>query len=140
MNGDLAARFVGHWDVVRHIHDFDTRWTGTFEGRALFSPVPGALDYLEEGTLRLGGLTMRAHRRYRWTFPAPDRVEVAFEDGRPFHHFDPRGAEAEASHYCDPDRYEVTYRFDAPDAWRSEWRVEGPRKDYRLVTFYGRGA
>ncbi|HEU0222708.1 MAG TPA: DUF6314 family protein [Paracoccaceae bacterium] len=134
----MQDRFVGHWEVDRHIHDLDSAWTGRFSGRATFSPVPGALAYREEGILRLGGLTMRARRAYRWEFPSEAEVAVYFEDGRFFHSFDPRQARAEASHYCDPDLYEVTYVFLAPDHWLAEWRVEGPRKDYRMVTHYRR--
>ncbi|GIX12103.1 MAG: hypothetical protein KatS3mg118_0062 [Paracoccaceae bacterium] len=133
---EAAARFLGHWHVDRHIMDFDSGWAGRFEGRAVFSPVPGGLAYEERGTLRLGGLRSEAFRRYLWRFPAPDEVAVHFEDGRFFHRFDPRRPEAAASHYCDPDLYEVTYFFPDPRHWRTEWRVEGPRKDYRLVTHY----
>lgn len=134
----VRARFEGHWTVERHIHDFDSAWTGRFDGTAVFSPVPGALAYREEGLLRLGGLSMRAFRSYRWEFPSPGEVAVFFEDGRFFHRFDPRLRRAEASHYCDPDRYDVTYVFGQGSAWSTEWRVEGPRKDYRMVTHYRR--
>ncbi len=135
---DAAARFQGHWRLDRHIHDFDAGWTGRLIGWASFSPVPGALAYAEAGELTLGGLTLRASRTYRWSFPAPDRVEIAFDDGRFFHAFDPRADVSVATHHCDPDRYDVTYHLADPHHWRAEWRVEGPRKDYRLVTHYRR--
>ncbi|RMF38786.1 MAG: trigger factor [Alphaproteobacteria bacterium] len=134
-----AAYFTGQWTVDRHIADIDSGWTGRFEGWARFSPVPGGLDYLERGRLRLGGLVdTHAWRRYRWVFPHPHRVEVYFEDGSFFHSFDPGLQRAEATPYHDPDLYEVTYEFETRERWRSEWRVEGPRKDYRLVTRYWR--
>ncbi|QDL91840.1 trigger factor [Paroceanicella profunda] len=136
-----AARFLGHWQVDRHVHDLDAARTGRFEGRASFSPVPGGLLYEEMGTLRLGGLAMRAARRYLYRFPEGGEVRVYFDDGRFFHAFDPGAARAEALHLCPPDRYEVAYLFGPdPHDWRSEWRVEGPRKDYRLVTRYTRPA
>jgi hypothetical protein len=34
----------------------------------------------------------------------------------------------------------VRYVFETDGAWRAEWRVEGPMKDYRMVTFYRRFA
>lgn len=135
---DTAARFEGHWIVDRHIHDFDSAWQGRFRGRAEFVPVPGAFNYLEEGELQLGGLTLNASRRYRYLFPARDRVEVLFEDSSPFHTFDPTLPRSEASHVCGGDTYEVTYMFPSPTNWRADWRVEGPRKNYRLVTYYRR--
>ncbi|MEM9012145.1 MAG: DUF6314 family protein [Pseudomonadota bacterium] len=136
---EVAARFEGAWAVERHIHDFDSRWAGRFDGEGVFSPAEDALAYEETGVLRLGGLTaLKATRRYTWCFPDPGRVDVYFEDGSFFHAFDPSQVEAEASHYCDPDLYEVRYIFEEPRHWRAEWRVEGPRKDYRLVTHYRR--
>ncbi|MEM9050343.1 MAG: DUF6314 family protein [Pseudomonadota bacterium] len=131
-------RFAGHWQVERHITDFDSGWTGRFTGNAVFSPVPGGLDYEERGWLQLGGLVSEAFRRYAWRQETPGRVAVHFEDGTFFHRFDPGEARAEASHYCDPDLYEVVYFTPGHDPWRAEWRVEGPRKDYRLVTHYRR--
>ncbi|WP_118134038.1 DUF6314 family protein [Oceanicella sp. SM1341] len=134
-----AARFLGHWRVDRHVHDLDSARTGRFEGRASFSPVPGGLLYEEDGTLSLAGLTMRATRRYIYRFPGGDEVQVYFEDGRFFHAFEADARRAEALHLCPPDRYEVAYVFGPdPDRWQCEWRVEGPRKDYRLVTRYSR--
>lgn len=138
MGGRALDRFAGHWEVERHIADLDSGWMGRFEGLAVFTPVPGGLAYEERGVLRLGGLVSEAFRRYFWSERPGGRIAVSFEDGRPFHDFDPGLARAEASHYCDPDLYEVTYFFPARGEWRAEWRVEGPRKDFRLVTHYRR--
>lgn len=138
-DSDARAGFLGHWDVERHVHDLASAWTGRFDGRASFAPVPGGgLAYAETGLLRLGGLRMHAAQRYRFLFPAPDRVEVRFETGAPFHAFDPRAHPARADYACGGDLYEVSYFLSLPEAWRSEWRVEGPRKNYRLVTRYAR--
>jgi len=35
---------------------------------------------------------------------------------------------------------DVTYDFRKYPQWRAEWRVEGPKKDYRMVTTYRREA
>ncbi|MEM8740655.1 MAG: DUF6314 family protein [Pseudomonadota bacterium] len=140
MSSRAIDRFSGHWIVERHIADFDSGWHGRFEGQAVFLPVPGGLDYEERGWLRLGGLVSEAFRRYSWRAEDSRVVAVHFDDGRFFHRFDAENARAEASHYCDPDLYEVVYFSPGFDPWRVEWRVEGPRKDYRLVTHYRRVA
>ncbi|WP_184008500.1 DUF6314 family protein [Rubricella aquisinus] len=137
------TRFAGRWRVHRDITDFASRWTGKFEGEAVFAPAQGedTLLYREEGKLTFAGLrSATATRDYVWRFPAEDRVEVFFADGRPFHSFDPGQKDTEADHLCAADLYQVRYVFEADEAWRAEWRVEGPMKDYRMVTFYRRFA
>jgi hypothetical protein len=138
MSTGVRDRFLGHWRVERHIHDLDSGWTGRFDGRAVFSPVPGALAYAEEGILRLGGLTMTASQRFLWEFPDAGTVRVLFDDGRLFHEFDPRAERPEASCAIEGDRYDIAVIFHDAGHWTSEWRVEGPRKDYRTVTHYRR--
>lgn len=137
------SRFEGVWDLKRHIYDLDSEWLGKFEGQAKFSRTRGGLHYREEGKLQFGGLTaMTATRDYDWEFPdtgaAAGLVRIRFEDGRHFHDFDPEAARPKASHYCDPDEYDVTYDFRKWPDWRAEWRVEGPKKDYRMVSMYTR--
>ena len=138
---EIKARFRGRWAIRRHILDLDSEWLGKFTGIAVFSPVEAGLHYREEGKLQFGGLTaVRAERVYVWTVLAADRVRVLFEDGTHFHDFDPGQPRPKASHFCDPDDYDVTYDFSRWPEWRAEWRVEGPRKDYRLVSIYTREA
>ena len=85
--------------------------------------------------LRYEGQDYDSGRVLLWRFPAPGRVAVLFEDGRPFHEFDP--ARGEAEHLCEPDIYRVTYLFQ-PDQWDSRWEVHGPKKDYVMETRYTR--
>ena len=134
------SRFTGRWFIRRDIFDFDSQWSGRFQGQGHFRPVSRyGRAYAEEGTLQFAGLhSVKATRRYGYEIAGPDRVDVFFEDGRFFHHFDPAGQEAWAEHLCDADLYEVRYLFDADDRWRAEWRVEGLRKNYRMVTRYDR--
>lgn len=133
-----ADRFKGAWRLSRDIYDIDSEWLGRFLGQATFTQDGDALAYFEEGKLQFGGLTaMTATRVYRWEF-AGDIVLVKFEDGRSFHSFDASAGRPQASHYCDPDDYDVTYDFRNWPKWRAEWRVEGPRKNYRMVSRYCR--
>lgn len=140
---DPLEPFIGRWTIRRDIFDLDSNWTGRFEGVGLFQPRGtglsyGGLSYVEEGELRFAGLpSFKATRAYHWYADEP-YIIVEFEDGRFFHRFDPRQHTTQASHFCDPDTYDVRYVFDLPESWRAEWRVEGPRKDYRMVTNYTR--
>lgn len=135
----LRDRFSGLWHIKRDIYDLDSEWIGKFAGQARFTPDGDDLAYLEEGHLKFGGLTaMKATRAYRWTFPGDGQIAVQFDDGRAFHAFDATQTRARASHYCDPDDYDVTYDFTQWPEWRAAWRVEGPRKDYRMVSIYTR--
>lgn len=134
----LTRQFSGLWTIHRHILDLDSEWLGRFEGQAQLTPTDEGLHYREEGMLQFGGLTaMRAERVYRWRFVG-GKVEVLFADGAPFHDFDPLENYPRAEHLCKQDLYEVAYDFRNWPEWRAEWRVEGPSKDYRLVSIYRR--
>ena len=100
-------------------------------------PEAGGYAYAEEGTLiQPDAPPMTAKRAYCWRL-VDGRVAVAFPDGRPFHAFDLTPV-AEAFHLCDPDTYRVAYDFRDWPVWRADWRVTGPRKDYRMVSVYRR--
>jgi hypothetical protein len=98
------------------------------------------LVYRERGVLRLGDYQGRAARVYRYTFPAPGRAEVVFQDGASFHVLDFTGGAWSAVHRCRDDLYRGAFRALAPDAWDAIWRVTGPRKDHTLTTRYDRKA
>lgn len=140
MSADLVTLFCGTWAIRRDILDLDSEWLGRLDGEARFEDQGGGLLlYHEEGRLKFGGLEdIHASRDYRWQIRPDGRIDVNFDDGRVFHDFAFSFGRAEASHFCDPDLYEVTYDFTRWPEWRSEWRVEGPRKDYRMVTLYSR--
>lgn len=128
---------LGDWIIRRDIFDLDSNWTGRFEGTGTFAPSATGLAYTEQGQLRFAGLPpFKATRSYHYVADGAEIV-VEFEGGRFFHRFDP-SRESDARHFCDPDTYDVRYVFDFPATWRAEWRVEGPRKDYRMVTTYTR--
>lgn len=138
MSASLIERFKGQWSLNRHIFDLDSQWLGRLNGMARLTKTDDGLHYYEEGKLQFGGLTaMTATREYIWTFPDTNTVRVLFDDGSHFHDFDPNQDRPQATHYCDPDEYDVTYDFRHWPEWRAEWRVEGPKKDYRMVSMYG---
>lgn len=138
MAGIGLRDFVGRWRIERRIDDRLAGATGRFTGAARFTPTADGLSYREEGCLRLGaGPQVLAVREYLW---AEDRglIVVRHGDGRPFHAFDP--AAPEARHWCEPDDYRVRYDFSAWPAWRAEWTVRGPRKDYTMESLFTRQA
>lgn len=126
------ADFEGAWRIRRSM-EFHDGSSAVFEGTAVWRPDPAGLAYLEEGTLHMPDqVPMVATRRYLWQ---PD-LSVWFDDGRYFHTVPATGGHTD--HWCDPDHYGVTYRFTDWPTFEVEWRVVGPRKDYRMRSSYTR--
>ena len=128
--------FAGRWQMVRIIENVSEGVIGEFWGEAEFTPDGDGLRCRENGVLRFRGADYHAERGALWRFPGEGRVEVRYEDGRPFHDFvddDPQ-----AVHECGEDLYRVSYAFEGT-AWTSIWDVKGPAKDYRMTTSYRRG-
>lgn len=130
--------FAGDWQIDRAITDRRTGQPGRFVGRAVLTPVgQTGLAYAETGQLQIGpGPPMASTRRYVWAFG--DAVQVAFDDGRPFHSFRPGISGAGTDHQCGADLYQVTYGFHDWPCWTARWAVQGPRKDYVMLSRYWR--
>jgi len=136
--------FAGRWNLSRVIDDRRAKTQGDFKGTALFSPHAGSagvLDYFETGEMAYAGQPkMAASRAYIWQDSSAG-IEVLFDDGRPFHLIQCASIAPDAVHHCDPDLYHVSYDFAGwPEKWRAVWRVQGPRKDYRMASEYVRAA
>ncbi|MEM0921840.1 MAG: DUF6314 family protein [Pseudomonadota bacterium] len=127
--------FEGRWQMRRIIENVPEGVIGEFWGEAEFAPDGAGLNCFEAGVLRFKGHDYHADRRSLWRFPGEGRVEVQYEDGRPFHDFVLE--EPEAVHLCGEDRYRVAYDF-GEDRWTSVWDVRGPGKDYVMTTQYRR--
>ncbi|MEL7013494.1 MAG: DUF6314 family protein [Pseudomonadota bacterium] len=129
--------FAGVWTITRRIED-RLAGLGRFEGAAQFASDDAGLRYVEDGVLTLStGASMRAERAYLWREGEAGLIDVLFDDGRPFHRFDPNAGGAGERHYCDPDIYDVVYEVDDWPNWSSTWTVTGPRKNYTLRSDYG---
>ena len=127
--------FAGRWRLVRSIVP-DEGAEASFDGEAILIPDGEGLRYREAGLLRLPGQgAMTAERTHLWR-PGPGGVAVAFEDGRPFHAIDLTRARPAATHLCGRDLYAVSYDLSDWPRWRTEWRVDGPRKAYRMLSRY----
>ncbi len=109
----------------------DDGTTAQFSGTARWLPDGDRLRCVEEGTLRINdSAPMVGQQVYVWD----DDLHVYFADGRPFHRVPPTGGET--GHWCAPDQYDGTYDFTAWPVFTVTWRVNGPRKSYRMVTRY----
>lgn len=127
--------FRGRWQMMRIIENLPEGVIGEFWGEAVFQPDGQGLTCRENGVLRFRGVDYHAERRSLWRFPDRARVEVQYEDGRPFHDFATDAPVAE--HLCGEDHYRVSYQF-GDDVWLSRWEVAGPQKDYQMSTRYRR--
>lgn len=132
---DLSAWF-GAFHVARRIEDRRAGQSASFEGRAEITASATGAIYREAGQLRMAqGGTFHAERVYLWQVDGP-RIAVMFEDGRPFHDFDPVTGGAATEHLCGDDWYRGGYVVSRWPDWQVTWDVTGPRKDYRSVTRY----
>lgn len=136
-----VSDFEGHWRIARKIFDGEAAGeSARLHGTASLERRGDHWVWCETGALSFTGRApMTAERRYLWR-PAPGAIEVAFEDGRPFHTLALGGEQAQVLHRCAPDTYAGTYLFGDWPTWRLIWRVTGPRKDYRSVTVFRREA
>ena len=126
----VLADFIGVWDIAREVIPAQGP-RAQFAGQGTWSVTPNGAEYVERGVLHMpGSPPMTAERRYLWAHD----LSVAFEDGRFFHQVPAGGGRA--SHFCDPDTYEVRYDFAAWPAFTVNYEVSGPRKDYVMVSRY----
>ncbi|WP_284985941.1 DUF6314 family protein [Arthrobacter sp. fls2-241-R2A-172] len=131
---DLRAYLAGSWHVERTLLDRASGTRGTFTGVVRYTENPdGGLDYREDGTMHWPTHSGAAFREYLLKpGTSPERMDVFFPDGRPFHtmSFSEQGHEDE--HWCDPDDYRVSYSYEGPDSFSFAWDVRGPAKDLLL--------
>ncbi|MDJ0353286.1 DUF6314 family protein [Pseudarthrobacter sp. PH31-O2] len=139
---DLRAYLLGSWTVERSLLDRSNGTRGTFTGVVSFkgSGDGGGLRFREEGTAVWasaghGPFSGKASREYllRRT-GTPDTMDMFFPDGRPFHRMGFGPQTSRDQHWCDPDRYRVSYSKGGPDDFSYQWDVTGPAKDQRLVS------
>ncbi|MEM7060157.1 MAG: DUF6314 family protein [Pseudomonadota bacterium] len=126
--------FEGPWQMVRIIENLRDGVIGEVWGQVEFLFDGEGLTCLESGVLRFQGVDYHTGRTSLWRFDG-DRIEVQYEDGRPFHDFltqDPIALQIDGD-----ARYEITYDFD-PGTWTSRWEMLGPGADYMMTTRYRR--
>nr|WP_269810839.1 DUF6314 family protein [Kineosporia rhizophila] len=130
---------AGSWRLSRAIEP----GLGTATGTATFTPAgPGRMDYREDVELRLAnGHVGEAYREYGYVLE-DGRIRVLLADGTTMHllAFGEQAGQwsADDVHDCRADQYRGSYRM-APDGELTvDMKVDGPAKDYRIVTRYRR--
>lgn len=133
---DWATWFRGDWVLHRQVTDRRAGTMLNFDGCLAITVEDSRLRLEETGRWSDAPWgPLAGHRVYLWVPEGRERVAVLYEDGRPFHAFEPvRQGRARARHLCDPDTYDVTYEFDLPACWQHRWEVTGPTKDYTMLT------
>lgn len=136
---DLRAFLCGCWRIDRSVLDRRHSISGTFEGRAEFTPDGTGLLYRERGTLCFGAHQGPAEQRYRYEFDdTRARATVRFRGGGLFHELDLSNGHMAVAHACEPDRYEGRFSATCPSEWTSAWTVTGPRKEQTIISVYKR--
>ncbi len=141
----VLERLPGRWSLQRIVEGKASQ-QGSMQGVATFRPLGnGAMAYREEGRLRLpGGEAFDAFREYLYD-RAPGGFAVFFAETprRLFHdvrlHQGGGGALAGAAeHLCGQDHYATRYAFHTDGRFVIRHDVRGPRKDYKMTTWYER--
>lgn len=127
--------FVGRYKIVRQIKDTRAQVESRFEGEAEIALTDNGADYGEKGLLIMGEQRFQAERRYLWRSSGA-HIAVLFDDGRPFHDFDPLAGGRATEHLCGADWYRGGYELVNWPVWSVTWDVEGPRKLYKSSTTY----
>lgn len=125
----------GPWHMIRIIENVRDGVIGEVWGEANFIYDGEGLTCLENGVLRFQGNDFHTGRTSLWRFGEDDRIEVQYEDGRPFHDFLTRNPISLS--IGDDARYEISYEFDR-ETWLSRWHMLGPDANYEMTTRYRR--
>ncbi len=140
---DVLAFLAGEWDLERAIDDTAAALSGSFRGRASYSPARDGrprLVYEEEGYLNFGQHRGPATRRLEYSARADGTALVWFADGRLFVELDLRRGSWQAVHSCGADRYEVTTVVRSGQLLEEAWLVTGPSKGWSATTILRRRA
>ncbi|WP_146209265.1 DUF6314 family protein [Coraliomargarita sinensis] len=144
---EQVFRFLeGEWIVHRR---FEGSYRGSFSGKACFASeadTPSNYLYHEQGEL-IDGENKRFDAKQSYLYRLTEgKLEVLKQDGSAWEamhvlEFQKQEGIATASHVhlCGDDHYATVYRVDLSRGWELSYTVNGPKKDYRIHTFYSRG-
>ena len=151
-NPDLHSYFLGAWQFSRTMHTSDGALIGSAEGSAHFT-APGSADHLhyhETGKLTLvaDARVISFSKRFDYWLEAAGSLHVVFADG-------PQAGESYQryqydaarhallplhTHICIADHYTGSYQLNDADHFDLHTRIDGPHKDYVVLTKYSRSA
>lgn len=128
------ARLEGAWRLQREVRHVSGQ-VDRMSGACCFTRAGSQLIQEERGVLETEHGRFEATRRYVWAETA-DCLQVFFADMRPFLQISKGVPKPEATHMCDPDRYDAVFDFTLWPRWDTVWRVAGPRKDYVMTSHF----
>ena len=128
------ARLQGDWRLRREVRHASGQ-VDKLLGICRFTRSGLRLIQEERGTLETAQGRFEATRRYVWA-ETDGELQVFFEDMRPFLSIPKAVPMPQATHFCDPDRYDVVFDFTLWPSWETVWRVEGPRKGYVMTSHF----
>lgn len=146
-NADLLEYFLGSWQFVRSMRSLDDVSIGSAAGHAQFRMQEHGrgLHYHESGRLQLAtdGREINFSRRfdYHWQ---DQWMQVSFADGPQAgqayqrYRYDPlrQALLPEVTHVCLQDHYDGDYRLLDQHHFDLRTRIDGPHKDYLLLTHF----
>lgn len=134
MRERIFSSLAGCWSFTRRISE------GTLvKGLARFSSLgPRCLRYIEEGTLTTAqGVVCDCYRNYLYRLENGE-IHVFFDETPPrFFHalvFSADEQSAGGEHLCGQDLYKATYYFLDTRTFTLTYAVQGPAKDYQMIT------
>lgn len=149
---DFQQFLLGVWRIRRLLTFQAGGYSGHFEGDARVEVLPDkpqTLLYQENGVFSStdGSKVIEARQQYafdcsQWPIQVlfVDQLTTPLKLGGHFVDlcFKEDQTECEFSHLCGSDTYSGTWRVLNADAFRWSWRIEGPRKDGEISSFYSR--
>ncbi|EFA80556.1 hypothetical protein PPL_06495 [Heterostelium album PN500] len=102
------------------------------------------LRYEEKGLLfKEDGTSCPVTQRYIYCYEH-EKINVYFDGNPPtrlLHSLDfVNSALATGHHWCPPDNYDATYEFVSSSEFKLTYCVQGPKKNYRMITTFKRAA
>jgi len=143
---ELVFEFLeGKWSIRRR---FEGTYSGEFTGEATFAPDKddgSVYHYAEQGGLTdAEGQRFDAKQSYRYRL-SEGQLQVLKREASDWivmHDLDFRNddgiATASHRHLCGQDDYATVYRVDLSGNLEVDYRVSGPKKDYRIHSLYTR--
>lgn len=131
--------FLGDWTINRRVRDDLSGLTYRFLGSLNVSwqdeSKQSDVEVVETGVITFEHSTLNANRRSRWRQHG-ESIDVYYDTGLHFHDFHTREETCDVRHECGDDVYLGRYCFRNWPEWRLNWRVNGPKKGYRMVSVY----
>lgn len=128
----------GLWKINRTIIHNNPYSHVEISGTASFSLHNDVLLYHEKANLKnLTQYETYGYRRYRYIYDQnAQKLFKYFDDGKLFYELHFENGSASGHHLCNDDTYSAKYQFLSDKNFSLSYEVQGPKKDYRILTEY----